>query len=490
MKMDMGNINIKDILGKLSVLKSNVSLLASIGIALIAGLLFIPAKLLSSSLKENVRNTSVRMGNQVKSEIRTAGPKDQWKEIAKREAVYENDANQVAILAIQSTQRELLSYGIFPESNDLSSGIFKVFGDRYQSGIDDLLNRINSNDCPTEAELSQGMANASATSAGSERGVPRPYSTPSRSPYSTPSRSPYSAPSRSPYSRPARGPYSVSGPSSYVVPGGGTKRVESTIRDEICLSRAKAISVYANPLDLAGYEFWGQYKYDVRREDAIQDCWYYQLGYWVIEDVLSSIGSMNSGSVNVLTSPVKRLMSVGFGQSGVGGGGGPRSRSSVSSPYGSGRTSTASLAGGGAPSYVTVEQPGLAADSCTGRMSNDDIDVVHFNVSMVVGVKSVLPFIKELCGAKQHKFKGFFDEQPQAQVFSHNQITVLESKFVAVDRSNAFHSLYRYGQDAVVELDLVCEYVLKKKAYDMIKPNEVKGEPEPAGQPTGQGYNY
>jgi len=120
------------------------------------------------------------------------------------------------------------------------------------------------------------------------------------------------------------------------------------------------------------------------------------------------------------------------------------------------------------------------ANSFTGRFSDIDIDVMHFNFSVVIAVKSVLPFMKELCSGKQHKFKGFFDQLPQAQTFTHNQITILQSKFITVDRLGPFHSRYRYGQDAVVELRLVCEYVFNKSAYDSIKPAEVKVGPKPA----------
>ncbi|MBN2269219.1 MAG: hypothetical protein JXN61_01310, partial [Sedimentisphaerales bacterium] len=98
----------------------------------------------------------------------------------------------------------------------------------------------------------------------------------------------------------------------------------------------------------------------------------------------------------------------------------------------------------------------------------------------------VLPFMKELCSVKRHKFKDFFDELPEARTFEHNQITILQSKFYSVDRLEPFHSLYRYGQDAVVELKLVCEYVFKKSAYDVIRPAAIKGPDNaaPGQQPT------
>lgn len=453
MKIEMSNFNVKDILAKLSVLKSNLSLLASIVIALVAVLLFIPVKLVSGNLNQAVRRESLSLGTKVKSAKRNTVSKDQWRELAKYEAIYENDANQIARLAVQSTQRQLLSYIIFPQPKDQSSSIFKLFGDNYRLGIDALLKGANASDCPTDEELDQGMTNASATSLG---GAARQQS-------SLRSRPSTGAPSR----------YAGSPTGS----SGKPKSVEATIVDEICLSRAKSISVYANPSDLPGYEFWDEYGYDVKPEDAILDCWYYQLGYWVIEDVFSTISSMNSGSPDVMTAPVKRLLGVSF----EAGGNARSSQASSSAP----RRAGVNQARRARPHYVGDDMSGSMTNSFTARFSDNDIDVMHFNFSVVIAVKSVLPFMKELCSGKQHKFKGFSDELPQEQTFAHNQITVLQSKFIPVDRLESFHSLYRYGQDAIVELSLVCEYVFNKKAYDGIKPAEVKaGAGLPAGQRT------
>jgi hypothetical protein len=124
------------------------------------------------------------------------------------------------------------------------------------------------------------------------------------------------------------------------------------------------------------------------------------------------------------------------------------------------------------PAYVLALGEGLA-EPCTGRFTDDDIDVVHFNVVVVVSAKAVLPFMQELCSAKEHKFSGYFGEQEE-QVSKHNQITVLESDIGPVNREDTSHLLYRYGEDAVVELDLVCEYVFDKNGYDEIKPESIK----------------
>ena len=125
------------------------------------------------------------------------------------------------------------------------------------------------------------------------------------------------------------------------------------------------------------------------------------------------------------------------------------------------------------PHYVIYPEDGLT-ESCTERVSDKDIDVVHFNVVVVVNSKSVLSFMQQLCSAKEHKFAGFSGESEKPQTFRHNQITILESNISPIDREDSDHKLYRYGEDAVVKLDLICEYIFNKKGYDEIKPPSMK----------------
>jgi hypothetical protein len=243
--------------------------------------------------------------------------------------------------------------------------------------------------------------------------------------------------------------------------------LEFMIVDEICRERAKSISVYVNPIDLSGYEFWADYTLAIEPNEAIQDCWYFQLAYWVFEDIFDTIGAVNSEYDSVLTAPVKQLMrtsfTMGLRRPGAGGAvfSGRRRRSSRRDRGDADK-----------PIYVLTKDDALA-ESCTGRVSNDanNIDVIHFNIAIVLNIKSVLPFIQQLCSAKEHKFKGFSDDEPE-QTFKHNQITVLETKFRSLEEEA--YSLYDYGEDVVVELDLICEYIFNRKGYEEIKPETVK----------------
>jgi hypothetical protein len=396
----------KDLIKKLSFLGNYSSLILPVVIILVAVLLFIPAQLISSRLKNRIENESVSIGQRIQSLSKSTVSRNQWKVEEEYQQAYERDANQIALLAKQSSQRQLLSYKIFPKPKDTSTLIFKEFGHRFRAAIDKLIADANAHDCPTDAELQKGLQVSSLPSSRQDLG--------------------------------------------WSLGKGKSSEVGAMITDVLCREKARSAFVYANPTDLSGYEFWEEYEY-TGLNAAVEDCWYWQLAYWIIEDIFDTIDAMNSGSNSVFTSPVKRLLGVSFAASNKGAGG---------------------KAVAVKPSYVLSIKEAFT-EPHTGRLCDDDIDVVYFNVVVVASAKAVLPFMQQLCSAKQHKFRGFSGEE-QEQVFKRNQITVLESKIMSIDRDEKTHSLYRYGEDAVVELDLICEYIFNKKGYDEIKPESVK----------------
>jgi hypothetical protein len=398
----------KDIIQRLRFLGNYSSLILPVVIILIAVLLFIPTQLLSSKLKEQMENESVSIGRRITSLSENTVPRNQWEVEREYQQLYQRDANQTTILARQSSQRPLLSYKIFPEPKDTSVLIFREFGRRFRSGIDKLIANVDALDCPTAAELQKALQGSSSSS--SRRGLER-----------------------------IRDATNLK-----------MEEVHATITDVLCREKAKRASVYANPVDLSGYEFWEKYEY-IGMDTAVEDCWYWQLAYWVIEDIVDTISVLNSRSNTVFTSPVKRLLSVNFAGSDMG-----RLKDKTDA----------------APSYVLSIEKAFTHPH-TERFCNDDMDVVHFNVAVVVSTKAVLPFMQQLCSAKQHKFRGFSGKESE-QVFKHNQITILESNTRSINRADAAHKLYRYGDDAMVELDLVCEYIFDRSGLDEIKPESVK----------------
>lgn len=409
----------KDVIQKLSVFKRHSSLLVPVIIGLVGALLIVPTQLMNSKLKAQMSEESVMQGSRQISSLQQDTPSsDQWKEERKRQQAYQSDANQISLLAKELSQRQLLSDKIFPEPKDISIVLFQEFGQRFRSGVDEQLKVVNAGECPTEEELKRSAGGLSS------------------------------------------GFRSIGGYNRSSLSGAGTE-----IRDALCRSKAESASVYINPITLSGYEFWGEYQY-AGTPEAVKDCWYYQLAYWIIEDIIDTIDSMNSGSNSVFESPVKRLQSVWFADESVIG------RLVKATAKGRSTRSTSQVARD-VPMYVLTIQHGLTFP-WTSRVCNDDIDVVHFNVRVLVSTKTVLRFMQQLCSAKEHIVRESGGQVQSPRKSKHNQITILESKITSINRQDEIHKNYRYGEDAVVELDLICEYVFSTKGYDDIKPVSVK----------------
>jgi hypothetical protein len=401
-----------EILRKLSFIKSYSSLLLPAAI-LVAGLaVFAVTVALGRSFTQKAQKESISIGNQVRSLADSTPAFGQVEVEKKYEQEYEKDVNQISLLATQTTQRSLLSYKIFPQPKDTSMLIFSEFDKSLQGTIENLIADVNGRDCPSQAELDEALKKSATVRPG------------------------------------ARMRTSLSS-----VTGS-----EAKIIDGLCLEKAKSASVYVNPSDVAGYDFWKAYKASTM-EAGIKDCWYWQVGYWITEDIFSTIKAMNTGSRNVYSSPVKRLVTLSFVA--------PNKRTTMR-----GTTMGASTASTDRPIYIMAAKDQLT-ESLTARLSNAEVDVVHFNLVVLVSEEDVLPFMRELCSSKEHKFTGYTNEQ-EPRTFKHNQITILESKVRSVDYDDTAHSLFRYGDDAVVELDLICEYIFYKNGYEEVKPESVK----------------
>ena len=111
----------KDLIQKLRFLGNYSSLILPLIIVLVAVPFFIFAQLMSSRLKERIESESVSVGKKVQSLNPVA--RDQWQVEQEYQQAYERDANQTVLLAKQSSQRQLLSYKIFPNPKDTSAWI-------------------------------------------------------------------------------------------------------------------------------------------------------------------------------------------------------------------------------------------------------------------------------------------------------------------------------------------------------------------------------
>jgi hypothetical protein len=395
------------------ILKKNISIITPAAITILAVLLFIPTVIIQGKIGERLAQ-SQRLGKEVKSAIRSAVSVAEINNIKTHEDLHQQDACDIQKLAIETTQRPLLGYRIFPEPSETSIQIFNEFKRTYNSAFERLIKDMNALDAPTDieirketgsiqSEISTGISDRQAADKGSEK-----------------------------------------------------------IIELICKKRCEQIPCYAKPQVFSGYAFWNNWEYR-GTEPAVRDCWYCQLAYWIHEDIVDTINKINAGSNTVANSSVKRLLGIRF-----------------ASP------DAANIEGNGTelPVYVTNTSGGLC-QPWTGRKSNDQIDVVHFSVAVIIRANDIMKFMDELCSEKTHYFSGYKNDQPMQQ-FKHNQITILQSSIESVDREEQNHKRYRYGQEAIVHLNLICEYLFNREGYDIIKPSSVKQELEPPKTSTMQ----
>jgi hypothetical protein len=408
------------------LVKKHSALLLPIGLAFAAVLLFVPTILAGRAVKSQMQE-SVSLGSKVESLARTTPPATQYKEEQAYQQKHAEDANGITALTRQTSERQLLAYGMFPEPNETSSAIFMNFGKVYRKAIEDMVSGMRARDCPGEAEI------AEVTRYGSTGGG-------------------YSS---------------------------GTDAVSrnEAIIERFCKDRAESIPVYASPDIFSGYDFWYNYNY-VGRDEAVEDCWKAQVAYWIQKDVVDTIISMDRDSNSVATSPVKRLLGISFSGSAAADASSRRGLLSGTSD---------------APRYVLSKTDGILTVPWTDRVSDADMDVVHFSVSLIVSNSAVERFMKELCSQKTHVFKGWSGKE-QPQQFVHNQITILRNSVEPIVRPAAGTvDRYRYGEDGAVQLNLMCEYVFNKAGYAGIKPKLISEQaaasaggpaaPRPTGLP-------
>ena len=392
-------------------IKKYSALLIPAAIAFGALLLFVPTILIGSSIEQDMQ-TRLSQSGEIRSLVKKTPSGRQPEQEKVYTASYAADARRFQELAKQSTQRQLLAYGIFPKPQDKSPQLFDKFGEKIRTALKDLVKSMGALDAPTEAEIRKETGR---TTPGRRRGTPY-----------------------------------------------GSRPKEDVIVDAFCGKRAESVPVYANPNIFVWYDFWEDYKYD-GFELAIEDCWYSQLAYWIYEDVVDTIRMMNAGSDCVYTSPVKRLIGISFSEP-----------ADYVKPK-SGNYVSSVMDNGDRPQYIPdTSSQVLGVKPWTLRVCDDNIDVIHFSVAVIVGSKAVMPFMKELCSEKEHTFRVGYAETGAEKTYKHNQITVLQSEVEPIEHGDSVHENYRYGDGAIVRLNLVCEYVLYRSGYDMIKPETIK----------------
>jgi len=398
--------------------------LMPIGIVLVAVLLFVPTILAGRSIRKNIE-ASKAQGQKITSMQKNTPSRAQADVEKLYQSEHKKDADEVVQFVRRSSQRKLISYNIFPEPKDTSQQVFVQFGAQYRTAIEELIKSMNALDAPSDIDIRKELeTDVEGISAMSD-------------------------------------PFDMFGSARS---GGTQKDSSNAIVDAVCNKRAGSILLYGNPNSFLWYGYWADFKYS-GLDAALKDCWHSQVAYWIYEDVVATINAMNTKSDCVYNSPVKRLVGVSFSNSIVY----PNTTFMRSS------TSTYSSSVLDEPDYIIDNGPWvLSAYPWTGRICDDDIDVVHFMVSVILDSKSFMSFTKELCTEKSHTYREGYSASGPEMVSKHNQITVLQSTIESVNRTAQEHAFYRYGDSAVVQLSLICEYIFNRSGYDRIKPEPVK----------------
>jgi len=446
--MKSPEINVKDLLKvvdlfkKLGFFKNKLALLVPIVIVFVAALLFLPTTLLSGKLRKTITEQSVKTSTEIDGLLKKVDQAAEAEAMEPYINAYAQDANAMDKLMLQTTERELLSYKLFPDMNETSPLLFDPFRQKFVSGVEAMLKRLNAGASPSDAEINAALE---------------------------------ASPTRSMYGRSRSSAASSSGGGLY-----GSRRsfrmmteMDRKIVAKVCEDKAKAAKVYVNAVDMGGYAYWSDWKFE-DWDKAIRDCWYWQMAYWILEDVTAAVEQMNKDSDSVLRSPVKRVMGVPFTQSRSG-------RSAIG-----GRSRRAVVAKDKqTPTYVAAVKSAMTGAPCTGRSCNETLDVMQFEVHVIANAADVMRLMQELCSERTHQFRGWRGDQPE-QTFKHNQISILESQITPVDREDNNHSGYEYGPDEVVDVDLICEYVFNKAAYGKIQPEVVLKDIEDAKAPSAR----
>jgi hypothetical protein len=410
------------------IIKKNIAIIIPGLIAAVAVILLVPIIFMRGKINDNLEQ-SKRTGQNVESALRSVVSIKQYEIVKAYEDRHAQDANDIHNLAVQTTQRELLSYKIFPEPNETSTQIFNEFKKTYITAFAKLIKDMNALDAPTDIEVRNQAGTGDSTADG--RGSGRVVSSSSA----------------------------------------GDDKGNDKIIELVCKRRSEEIPVYANPQVFSGYGFWDNWEY-FGTENAVRDCWYCQLAYWIHKDIVDSIKKINEGSTSVSKSSVKRLLGIRF------------RAADAAVADSTGTTASANLTNATElPIYIT-STGGQLCTPWTNRTSDTKNDIIHFSIAVIVKADDVLKFMDILCSEKEHYFSGY-EGQEQQQKFKHNQITILQSNIESVDRQSANHARYRYGQDAVVHLNLICEYLLNREGYNAIKPKTVTASQlDQSGAPT------
>jgi hypothetical protein len=203
------------------------------------------------------------------------------------------------------------------------------------------------------------------------------------------------------------------------------------IVDQLKVERARKGVVYATE---ASFDHYAGIPNTADRP-TIENIWVGQIGMWVQEDVVNAIMQANAKATGVDNAVVKRLVSIAVdreyltrnGKVGVGTG-----------PQGAvgGERGAATAA---PVDDTTVSSAKVFRFSPTGRVSNDQYDVVNFTVVVEADARNFRAFLANLTNRRL--------------------ITPRDIQILGVDRDKRQRQGFVYGKDPVVRVQVRCEAV-------------------------------
>ena len=419
---------------------------------------------------------------------------------------YQEHLEQMETWVQETTRRPVLFRAVFPKlsNEDFKDNHFEEFAKRYCSFVDSQLERLRAGTCPSPQEEEQTIARFFEEH----------------------------------------------------LKGSATTSIDEAaqmerIRNELCQKRAQECVVYA---DSSVFCCVGHWQCLPRLATPMYlDAWYTQLAAWIQEDVVTAIAQINGSSQSVLTSPVKRVFEITFTgelpkgeptleESTVQSRLGYRGTSLSGGRYGSrqysrnrgvciSRRDASSV--NRLPVYVTQIQQktrggfrtigGAAAGSSssyqghvtvpfTANYSNDIIDVVQFEIGIIIDSTRIKDFIRILESQKKSQVLRINNvpkdraevldliriqeilqarqSSPGSTVSVHglqintndiaveeihrNQITVLQMDIEPIDLSVEQDGGYYYGNGSFKVLRLTCEYFFFKSGYMDLMPAPVQ----------------
>ena len=449
----------------MNFIKKRLFLIVSILLVLVAGGLFFYSKTVE---KKNTVKTQAVISkiNQLKNLNRELVHKNVLDQIEILANLANKDMEKVKKQAAQTTDRPLLNPDIFPQPRGQNPLIkFQKFAHAYCRHVDLLIRKLAAGGPPSpieEQRFREKILKRSVSSAA--LGVSR-----------------YSGTN-----------ILGSGYSSQ-----GSRSDEQIEIDEFRKQKAQNISIYADTSSFFAYDFWANPQPD-EKNALLYDTWFSQLAYWIQEDAVLAIAQINGDSKSVPTSPIKRLIEISFhgvpvGTSGIinqsfihsgGSSVGSRLPGALVNLGAARRIPNSerslpeyllpsdSVGGMLAPGKRESENIGQIVDSWTKRISGNLIDVVQFELGLVIDTIKIDDFINALQSEKYTEIR--LNDSTLSNQYRRNQITVLQIMIVPLDVELENQSGFFYGPGSLAVLRLVAEYVFFKSGYQDNMPITVK----------------